>query len=125
VEGGAWGKMVFDEDSYVFKGHGLSPDAEYALIYYPDPWPGEGTKVLGMGTPNKGGNLNLKGDFDFMSIPSHVDENEGAKIWLVLADDIAELQVQPHAEYTFYYFVGWHPEAYLFEYDLINQPVVD
>ena len=36
VPGGAWGKMRFDDDSFVFNGHGLASGTDYTLIYYPD-----------------------------------------------------------------------------------------
>jgi hypothetical protein len=36
VEDGAWGKMTYDCDSFVFNGHGLDAREDYTLIYYPD-----------------------------------------------------------------------------------------
>ena len=36
IEGGAWGKLKFDSDSFVFNGHGLESGMDYSLIYYPD-----------------------------------------------------------------------------------------
>ena len=36
IEDGAWGKMVFSDDSFVFNGHGLDAGEDYSLIYYPD-----------------------------------------------------------------------------------------
>ena len=34
VDDGAWGKMSYDCDSFVFNGHGLEPEEEYELINY-------------------------------------------------------------------------------------------
>lgn len=124
VPDGSWGKMTFDTDTFVFNGHNLMKGADYALIYYSDPWPGEGSLLLGTGTANNGGNVNIKGDFDFSMIPSHADANydDGAKIWLVLADDIASIGFHPFplGDLEMYQMVGWNPAEYLFEYDLIN-----
>lgn len=121
VEDGAWGKMKYKANKFVFNGHHLEPEREYALIYYPDPWPGEGIMVLGWGTPDDMGDIHIKDRFDFTQIPNADDTNPGAKIWLVLADDLAELDDYPE-EGTFYQMVGWNPTEYLFEYELINTP---
>jgi hypothetical protein len=117
---GAWGKMTFKTDNFVFNGHMLEPGSEYALMYYADPWPGIGSMVLGTGATDMDGNVHIMGSFDFSLIPHHVDTNDGAKIWLVLEDDIEELDMQPHEGFTLYKMIGWNPTEYLFEYDLIN-----
>lgn len=115
VEDGAWGKMkhnlsgpTFD---FVFNGHELEPDTEYTLIYYPDPWPGTGLICLGSGTANDGGNVHIQGSVDTGNLPGDDDENDGAKIWLVLSSDVDCDQGE---------MVGWNPTEYLFEYDLIT-----
>ena len=105
VKGGAWGKMTFDSDSYVFNGHGLEPNTKYALVVYdqdgePDAWPGSGPR-LGTGMTNAGGNLNLSGEL--------VALNQ-AKVWLVLASD-----VNAAGNLT-----AWHPSDYLFEYNKVT-----
>ena len=110
VEGGAWGKMTYtlsgDAFEFVFNGHGLEAGEDYTLIYYRDPWPGRGLRCLGDGTANKGGNVNIKGEY-----PTDVSVTD-AKIWLVLSDDVrCEGPTQ---------MIGWNPEEYLFEYDLID-----
>ncbi|MHC4482578.1 MAG: hypothetical protein ACYSW4_03420 [Planctomycetota bacterium] len=123
IEGGARGKMAYirsgPEFLFVFNGHGLDPDREYVLIYYPDPWPGDGLIVLSEpDTPNKGGNLHIRGLVDTGgSLPAEYDDNypDGAKIWLVLADDVAITNKM----------VRWNPTEYLFEYDLITFEEVD
>jgi hypothetical protein len=108
VPDGAWGKMSFQADSFVFNGHGLEAGFIYSLVYYPDPWPGTGLMVLGTGTADEFGDVHIAGDFDFTAIPIAGDENAGAKIWLVLSSDVGDGQM-----------AGWNPTEYLFEYQLI------
>jgi hypothetical protein len=117
VEGGAWGKMKYNLSGptfdFVFNGHSLAIGQDYTLIYYPDPWPGEGLICLGSGKANKGGNVHIIGSVDTGDLPNEIDENypDGAKIWLVLTDDVDCDQAK---------MVGWDASAYLFEYDLIT-----
>ena len=123
VPDGAWGKMNFKEDMFVFNAHGLTPGEEYSLIYYPDPWPGEGLKELGSAVVDADGNVHIKGSFPFSSIPITVDANDGgdgdaydyagSKIWLVLKSDIGATSM-----------IGWQPDSYLFEYQLIPSEAV-
>ncbi len=116
VEGGAWGKMRYNLSGstfdFVFNGHSLAIGQDYTLIYYPDPWPGIGLICLGSGTVNEEGNVHIKDSVDTGDLPIDDDENDGAKIWLVLSSDVdcGEL----------YKMVTWDPTAYLFEYDLIT-----
>jgi hypothetical protein len=113
VQDGSWGKMNYNtkNSKFDFNGHKLTPSTSYSLIYYPDPWPGAGCKLLGTGTTNKGGNVHIKGTFDFSSIPIATDANvaNGAKIWLVSAADVNCLTGM----------TAWNPTEYLFEYSLI------
>jgi hypothetical protein len=95
---GAWGKMSFDEDSFVFNGHGLEPDTEYTLIRYMDPWPGSPVP-LAEGTSNKGGNIHLSDEM----------LDGGPKVWLVLSSDFNSES-----------WSAWNPSEYLFEYDAIE-----
>ena len=92
VEDGAWGKMKYNisgpEFDFVFNGHGLVPGDDYTLIYYPDPWPGEGLICLGSGTVNDEGNIHIAASVDTGNLPIETDENDGAKIFLVLTDDV-------------------------------------
>ena len=90
VDGGAWGKMKYNlagpEFDFVFNGHGLEPNTEYTLIYYVDQetcW-GKIGAVIDSGTSNEGGNIHLADSVDIGTIPVADDENEGAKIWLIL-----------------------------------------
>lgn len=115
VPDGAWGKMQYNLSGptfdFVFNGHCLTPGAEYCLLYYPDPWPGNGLICLATGTANGGGNLNLKGAADTGDLPAAADINKGAKIWLVLSSDVDCVTGK---------MVGWQPTEYLFEAALIT-----
>jgi hypothetical protein len=107
---GAWGKMtILATGKFVFNGHGLEPGVEYSLINYspstdwsvepyPNPWPGEGSTVLAEGTADEGGNIHLNGN---------APEVKG-KVWLVPSSDFGEGKM-----------IAWHPETYLFEFDLL------
>jgi hypothetical protein len=120
VKDGAWGKMQYRIKGrvfrYVFNGHNLEPGTDYQLIYYPDPWPGDGLICLGCGTANEWGNIHIKGVVDTGDLPIEADENEGAKIWLVVYGDVNCEDSR---------MIGWNPEEYLFEYDLITFIDVD
>lgn len=133
IEDPSWGKMEYNLSGstfdYVFNGHKLMKGDMYELIYYPDPWPGNGLICLGEGTVNKGGNIHIEGSVDTGDLPSILDwnhpenpndsltdRNGGAKIWLVLASDI---------DCTSKVMLGWNPDNYLFEFDVINFDDVD
>jgi hypothetical protein len=122
VDGGARGKMKYNltgyEFDFVFNGHGLEPGYDYTLIYYPDPWPGNGLICLGEGTGDYDGNVHIKNVINTGSMPSAADENYpgGAKIWLVLSNDI-DCAAQS--------MIGWNPIEYLFEYDLMTFEDID
>jgi len=130
-----WGK-TFD---FSFKGRNLLPGKNYTLIYYPDPWPGKNLICLGSGqttpaassTKSGGnghrknqppGNVEIHGSMDIgTSLPASYDANfnpvspsgaVGAKIWLVLSDDV-QCKTSP------FQLINWNPTAYLFEYNLI------
>ena len=123
VEEPSWGKMKYnlsgDELKFVFNGHELEGEVgqSYSLIYYPDPWPGDagdGLIILGEGTLNDEGNVHIMGSMDTGDLPYPEDANEGAKIWLVLSDDLpSDAEANPMWD-------AWNPGSYLFEYDLIN-----
>jgi len=127
-----WGEKF----KFSFSGHGLIPATNYTLIYYPDPWPGDkGLICLGSGqsTPDKakgkgkgksgqkGGNIAIHGKVDMVAglpVPTDANYNPtgssgavGAKIWLVLTDDV-NCTGTPQ-------MVKWNPASYLFEYNLI------
>src|SRR3989344_19741 len=100
VEGGAWGKMTFGDEFFVFNGHELTPGEEYSLINYVDPWPGTTSALLASGTADADGNIHLSGDLT--SVLS-------GKVWLVLSSDFTEGTGM----------TGWHPAENLFEYKVI------
>lgn len=130
-----WAKLKYnlngDEFKFVLNAHGMDPEEVYSLIYYPDPWPGEGLISLGNGTANNGGNVHIAGSVDTgddLPIPSDwnnidyegtdrpedwpVNEDyNGAKLWLVFSSDV---------DFENQRMTGWHPTGYLFEYDLIT-----
>lgn len=123
VEDGAWGKMKYPLQGptfkFVFNGHGLEPEMDYTLIYYPDPWPGKGLICLGFAISNEGGNVHIMAAPDTGDLPTIDDLNhpdnpkcstciEGAKIWLVLSSDV-DCDSTPTA------MIGWNPTEYLFE----------
>jgi hypothetical protein len=126
VPDGAWGKMKYNLSGstfdFVFNGHGLEQGYEYTLIYYPDPWPGDGLISLGAGTVNEEGNIHIMGKVDSGDMPAASDLNHpdnggtgtppltGAKIWLVLTGDIDGTEME---------MIGWTPSEYLFEYNRI------
>jgi len=117
IDGGAWGKMIYSSSGsmlrLVFNGHDLVVGEDYTLIYYPDPWPGNGLICLGTGTADEEGNVHIKANVDTGDIPTEADENypDGAKIWLVLSSDV-DCEGQS--------MVGWNPTEYLFEQELIT-----
>jgi len=116
VDEGAWGKMQFNRSGptldFVFNGHRVSDGEDYTLIYYPDPWPGNGLICLGTGTGNSENDVHIKGSVDpEADLPDLiVDSNEdGAKIWLVLSSDVDCVSQN---------MIGWQPGEYLFEGEL-------
>ena len=114
VEDEAQGKMHHGADDFEFWGEGLSIGIQYTLIYYKDPWNGATTSVnqcLSDGTADGDGNIHLLGSYDFSLIPESGDANAGAKIWLVLSDDVD----CPTGGLS-----AWNPTEYLFENNLIN-----
>ncbi len=112
------GEMVYStegfEFSFVFDAFGLNPDADYSLIYYPDPWPGWNLMVLASGTPDEDGDLHLENSLVTGDLPAPFDANfpAGAKIWLVLSSDISSGTPQR--------MISWHQSQYLFENNLIT-----
>ena len=117
VRGGAWGKMNYNTAGptfdFEFNGRKLNAGGNYALIYYPDPWPGTGLVCLAEGTANAGGNIHLAGMVELNSdLPIAGDTNSpGAKIWLVLSSDVDCAGKQ---------MLAWNLTEYLFEKDLIS-----
>ncbi len=130
VEGGAWGKMKYNlsgsEFDFVFNGHGLPVGQLRTLIYYPDPWPGEGLICLGSGVVDAGGNIHIAASVDTGDLPIVGDDNAGptpplvpgypggetgAKIFLVPSGDV-DCDAQE--------MIGWTESANLYEGALIS-----
>ena len=120
VEGGSWGKITYipHRDKFVFNGHGLEPDVMYDLINYapgvdwymdeyPDPWPGANSTRIASDFANEGGNIHLKGSWNGTTLVETWDID--GKVWLVPSDDFTLGTGM----------IGWHPNEYLFEYDLL------
>ena len=115
----AWGKYNFKLDgqiiSGVFNGHGLTPDTDYTLISYNDPWGSTPQfAVIGSSMSDKNGNVHIAGSVDLGNdVASPIYDwngpGDGYKIWLVLTADITGTQ-----------FNTWNPGAYLFENNRIG-----
>ncbi|MEM4244903.1 MAG: hypothetical protein QW404_01895 [Candidatus Nanoarchaeia archaeon] len=98
VIGGAWGKMTFSADNFVFNGHGLGTGVEYTLVRVADPWPQQ-ILCLGTGIVDEYGDIHIQGAWQEGTYP---------KTWLVLSADTDCTKM-----------IGWHQSEYLFEYALI------
>ena len=124
VKHGAWGKLIFDPASptfnFIFYGSNLSESQEFDLIYYADDWPGDNPGAhIGSNLTDKDGNIHIYGSSELnMDLPHPNDANYpgGAKIWLVLSEDY---------DADTYEMIGWHPEDYLFENNLITYDDTD
>jgi len=135
VAGGAQGALFFNcsgnEFQYLFYATGLKMDGSYSLIYYADPWPGNGMTnstgaEIATGTAS-GGILTMSGCIDLgTDLPNSDDYNAiapcacypcpGAKIWLV-----------PSADYNAgtCAMIAWNPTAYLYEFNSITYDDTD
>jgi len=129
IEDPAWAKMNINpkKGKFVCNAHGLTPEEEYALICYQDDWPGTDSLWLGSDTADEEGNVHIKGKIDYETLPSYqytigeggeTYEVIGSKIWLVLATDY-DSESDPNQ------MTAWNPTEYLFEFDLINQQIVE
>lgn len=94
VPDGAWGKMTFSSDSFVFNGHGLEAGQSYTLVNDAE-W--HSGSVLGIAIADENGNVHIAG----------ATEGITGKVWLVLSSDFTDS------------VTGWHPSEDLFEYNLI------
>ena len=104
-------------------------DTDYSLIYYADPWPGDGQNhdgtgvLIGKGT-STGGTIAFAGSVelnrDLPKWPSDQNHPEGAKIWLVPSDDYTVTTPGVAGNMQ-----AWNPENYLFETALITYDDTD
>jgi hypothetical protein len=115
--GTSWGKLKYNLQGptfdFEFEGHGLMPGS-YTLIYLPnfDGCPGYLFTYFGSDVAKGDGNVHINGSLDTGNLPGANDDSPlGAKIWLVLSEDI----YLPYPQ-----FLGWHPSMYLFEEKLIT-----
>jgi hypothetical protein len=131
-----WAQMKYnllgEQLRFSLQGKRLLPETDYTLIYYPDPWPGNGLICLGSNTTNANGNVQIHGKADIpFGLPAPYDENfnpiepsgaSGAKIWLVLSNDVkcdASLDEDSGEVLDPTAMIGWNPADYLFEGNLI------
>ena len=146
-----WGQMKYNilgpEFRYSFQGKNLDP-GNYTLIYYPDPWPGEDLICLGTGKVNTGGNIQIHGSMEIPGgLPQPNDANYkpappsgavGAKIWLVLSEDVQcesvdvvdengepVLDEEDQQVVEAPQLLKWNPGSYLFEGNLIIYQPMD
>jgi len=116
---GVEGQLIYNLEGstfdYTFEATGLTPQTEYSLIYYADPWPGCNPGALiatfttdGSGAISASGSANI--GFD---LPDPGDRNypAGAKIWLVPSTDY---------DLTTNSMTAWKPTEYLFGMNLIH-----
>ncbi len=118
--GSGRGKLKYNKRGptfdFEFEGHGLTPEKSYTLIYLPNVnfmgnCPGYYFVYFGSDVAKRG-NVHIEGSLDTGDLPATIDFSPGgAKIWLVLSEDL----YLPWAQ-----FMGWHPSMYLFEEELIT-----
>ena len=106
--------------NYSFTGKVPLASTAYCLIYYADPWPGDGkthSAGTGMdiacGTSGSDRSLSLSGNPDLGDLPNLDDQNSpgGAKLQVVLDTDYDNGNHR---------MIGWNPSNYLFEMNLIT-----
>lgn len=116
-------KRASGEFVYSFDGQGLAPSTDYKLIYYADPWPGDGMSgvtgaLIAKMTTDIYGDVSVSSSVELNTdLPNPDDANhpDGAKIWLVLDADYSTSTEGAQGHMT-----GWNPGDYLFEMRLIH-----
>jgi hypothetical protein len=101
--GPEWGKLSWKEDKFVFNGHKLAPNTEYALIRFEYKWPE--CQILGYGTSDESGSVHIKGSWTLWH----------NKFWLIRAEDLKYL-ADPDED-CWHPIDNWAPEHWLFEYN--------
>ena len=106
-----------DGFSFHASGTGLT-DGNYVLISYAEPYPGNGSKVLGTGIAS-GHSITITGSAGWASnltinhygadAAGDYKNTDGAKVWLV-----------PVADFDGTKFTVWNPTTYLFDQNLIS-----
>jgi len=99
--------VIGNSFDYSFNGRAPQVSTEYSLIYYLDPW-NTGYILIDQGTTDGNGDITLSGTTDIGSLPQDPDANVpyGAKIWLVLTEDLDDATHK---------MTAWNPDDYLFE----------
>ena len=146
IQGGAWGWLVYALQGptfwFTFQGYGLDKEQKYDLLYYVDPWPGQGSICLTKNLrPNGNGRVSTSEFIQtYSALPTAYDWNNpmnpnhnkpdpsngqvstinGAKIWLVLAKDVdcGKWQYGPDHKgvpISTAHMSTWNPAKYLFE----------
>ncbi len=112
LSGGAWGKMTYKIDGYVFNGHKLNPSEKYTLINYArvgTEWPAS-IKCLETVMSNENGDVHMMGDWNITEFGHDTTpgtENQtGYKFWLVPSSDVNCITGK---------LPSWNPSEYLFE----------
>lgn len=116
--------MTSQTFDYSLTGKAPLKNTDYCLIYYADPWPGNNGALIGCGkTAETNRTISFSGSFEFEDLPISSDQNspEGAKIWLVTADDYSEITTPGQQGHM----IGWDPDDYLFETGLITYDDID
>lgn len=110
---------------YSLTGKAPLTNTKYCLIYYADPWAGDGALIGCGSTGASDRNISFSGSVELgMDLPDWgtcADENhpEGAKIWLVTASDYNN-NTESTGPMT-----AWNPDNYLFETGLITYDDTD
>jgi len=112
--------------NFRFSAEGLDASTNYSLIYYADPWPGDGVthstgaliatmttesdgKICISRSVELGTDLPNSDDYNYSS-PCECDPCPGAKIWLVPSNHYSTTTPGDQG-----YMTGWDPADYLFE----------
>jgi len=110
---------------YSLTGKAPLKNTRYCLIYYADPWPGDGVLIGCGNTASDNRTISFSDSVDLgIDLPdwtTYADENhpEGAKIWLVKSEDYDDGN-EGNGRMT-----AWNPEDYLFETGLITYDDTD
>ena len=111
--------------NYSLTGRAPLVNTKYCLIYYADPWAGTGALIGCGSTGEDNRNISFSGSKELgMDLPdwgTYADENhpEGAKIWLVTAEDYNGNNESTGP------MTAWNPADYLFETALITYDDTD
>jgi predicted ribosomally synthesized peptide with SipW-like signal peptide len=114
---------------YTFKAYKLTPTTQYSLIYYADPWPGDGNThatgaLIAKFTTDGSGNIGpVTGSVELgTDLPNAGDANfpGGAKIWLVPSTHYSTTTPGQQGHMT-----AWSYSEYLFEFSLIKYDDID